>query len=196
MSLSLQSLIYLVVLLTQLRTSSQEYVWDGTDWQWKEYDTVDGSGGGYNPRPDDEDEVDEGSGDANYKYDDDSDRIEDDSEETGLINVDGEIDPRDDIGFDDLPVEPPTPTPSPPSSTPRDPQKHHKPTETNFFAQPGILAAVVGGTVVGLLCTILLVMLIVYRMRKADEGSYALNEPQRSPNVHSYLKAPTREFFA
>ena len=40
------------------------------------------------------------------------------------------------------------------------------------------------------------VMLIVYRMRKADEGSYALNEPKRSPNVHSYLKAPTREFFA
>ena len=39
-------------------------------------------------------------------------------------------------------------------------------------------------------------MLIVYRMRKADEGSYSLNEPKRSPNVHSYLKAPTREFFA
>ena len=32
------------------------------------------------------------------------------------------------------------------------------------------VAAVVGGTVVGLLCIILLVMFIVYRMRKADEG--------------------------
>ena len=59
-----------------------------------------------------------------------------------------------------------------------------------------IFSAVVGGTVVGLLCTILLIMFIVYRMRKADEGSYALNEPKRSPNVHSYLKAPSREFFA
>lgn len=49
---------------------------------------------------------------------------------------------------------------------------------------------------VGLLCTVLLVMFIVYRMRKADEGSYSLNEPKRSPNVHSYLKAPSREFFA
>ena len=37
-----------------------------------------------------------------------------------------------------------------------------------------IIAAVVGGTVVGLLMAILLVMFIVYRMRKRDEGSYAL----------------------
>jgi len=67
---------------------------------------------------------------------------------------------------------------------------------TSFFAQPGILTAVVGGAVVGLLCAILLVMFIVYRMRKKDEGSYALDEPRRSPNVHLYSKAPTREFFA
>merc|ERR1719350_857015 len=46
----------------------------------------------------------------------------------------------------------------------------------SFFAQPGILAAVIGGAVVGLLCAILLVMFIVYRMRKKDEGSYALDE--------------------
>ena len=58
------------------------------------------------------------------------------------------------------------------------------------------VAAVVGGSVVGLLATILLIMFIIYRMRKADEGSYSLNEPKRSPNVHSYLKAPSREFFA
>merc|ERR1711990_1154595 len=78
------------------------------------------------------------------------------------------------------------------------PEVHRVPPTRNvsFFAQPGILTAVIGGTVVGLLCTILLVMFIVYRMRKADEGSYSLNEPKRSPNVHSYLKAPSREFFA
>ena len=66
----------------------------------------------------------------------------------------------------------------------------------SFFAQPGILAAVIGGAVVGLLCAILLVMFIVYRMRKKDEGSYALDEPKRSHNVNSYSKNPSREFYA
>jgi len=67
---------------------------------------------------------------------------------------------------------------------------------TSFFAQPGILAAVVGGAVVGLLCAILFVMFVVYRMRKKDEGSYALDEPKRSPTVNSYSKPPSREFYA
>merc|ERR1712203_557144 len=66
----------------------------------------------------------------------------------------------------------------------------------SFFAQPGILAAVIGGAVVGLLCAILLVMFIVYRMRKKDEGSYALDEPKRSHNANSYSKPPSREFYA
>lgn len=90
---------------------------------------------------------------------------------------------------------------------------------TSFFAQPGILAgkfsirfhikwsrlisssfilAVVGGAVVGLLFAILVVMFIVYRMRKKDEGSYALeNEPKRSPQANSYTKNHNnREFYA
>lgn len=68
---------------------------------------------------------------------------------------------------------------------------------TSFFAQPGILAAVIGGAVVGLLCAILVVMFIVYRMRKKDEGSYALDEPKRSPAANSYAKnANNREFYA
>ncbi|XP_044741687.1 syndecan [Chrysoperla carnea] len=67
---------------------------------------------------------------------------------------------------------------------------------TSFFAQPGILAAVIGGAVVGLLCAILVVMFIVYRMRKKDEGSYALDEPKRSPTVNSYAKNSNREFYA
>merc|ERR1712203_40163 len=60
------------------------------------------------------------------------------------------------------------------------PEVHRIPPTRNvsFFAQPGILAAVIGGAVVGLLCAILLVMFIVYRMRKKDEGSYALDEPK------------------
>nr|XP_040227855.2 syndecan isoform X2 [Anopheles coluzzii] len=67
----------------------------------------------------------------------------------------------------------------------------------SFFAQPGILAAVIGGAVVGLLCAILVVMFIVYRMRKKDEGSYALDEPKRSPTANTYAKnVNNREFYA
>lgn len=64
---------------------------------------------------------------------------------------------------------------------------------SSFFAQPGILAAVIGGAVVGLLCAILLVMFIVYRMRRKDEGSYALDEPKRSPTVNSYMRSSNKE---
>jgi len=134
-------------------------------------------------------------------------------EESINVDADEEINPNElDIGFHDEGTagstkEPPQPTRAivddsdvglvaGKETVSEGPHRQPQGGETNFFAQPGILAAVVGGTVVGLLCTILLVMLIVYRMRKADEGSYALNEPKRSPNVHSYLKAPTREFFA
>ncbi|KAH8026626.1 hypothetical protein HPB51_022601 [Rhipicephalus microplus] len=56
--------------------------------------------------------------------------------------------------------------------------------------------AVIGGAVVGLLCAILLVMFIVYRMRKKDEGSYALDEPKRSPTVNSYMRSSNKEFYA
>jgi tetrahydromethanopterin S-methyltransferase subunit F len=66
------------------------------------------------------------------------------------------------------------------------------------FLRPGILAAVIGGAVVGLLAAILLVMFIVYRMRKKDEGSYALDEPKQPPPhyAYAYQKAPTKEFYA
>lgn len=40
-------------------------------------------------------------------------------------------------------------------------------------------------------------MFIVYRMRKKDEGSYALDEPKRSPAAASYGKGHNnREFYA
>jgi len=49
---------------------------------------------------------------------------------------------------------------------------------------------------VGLLCAILVVMFIVYRMRKKDEGSYPLEETKRSPATNPYLKSSHREFYA
>jgi syndecan 2 len=71
---------------------------------------------------------------------------------------------------------------------------------SSLFTQPGKLATVICGAVVGLLCAILVVMFIVYRMRKKDEGSYALDEPRRSPAAPAFPKpgAPhhNREFYA
>ncbi|XP_025091350.1 uncharacterized protein LOC112562344 isoform X1 [Pomacea canaliculata] len=64
----------------------------------------------------------------------------------------------------------------------------------HVMTQPGILAAIIGGAVVLLLCAILLVMFVVYRMRKKDEGSYALEEPKKLP--YSYQRAPDKEFYA
>lgn len=69
--------------------------------------------------------------------------------------------------------------------------------ETFEMLKPGILAAVTGGAVVGVLMTILLVMFIVYRLRKKDEGSYSLDEPRQPPHYsYAYQKASTKEFYA
>ena len=50
-------------------------------------------------------------------------------------------------------------------------------------------ALVVGG-VVGILSAVFLVLLLVYRMKKKDEGSYDLGKKP------IYKKAPTNEFYA
>jgi len=73
---------------------------------------------------------------------------------------------------------------------------HKQVTPASFFARPGILAAVIGGAVVGLLCAILLVMFIVYRMRKKDEGSYALDEHKRSTSANPYARGASKELYA
>lgn len=44
------------------------------------------------------------------------------------------------------------------------------------FADPELMIAFIGGTVVGLTVAILIVMLIIYQMRKKDEGSYPLDD--------------------
>ncbi|VBB27321.1 unnamed protein product, partial [Acanthocheilonema viteae] len=74
-------------------------------------------------------------------------------------------------------------------------EKHNIPFDT--LLRPGVLAALIGGIVVGILASILLVMFVVYRMRKKDEGSYALDEPKQPPHYsYAYQKAPTKEFYA
>jgi len=66
----------------------------------------------------------------------------------------------------------------------------------DLFSKPGILVGIIGGVIIGMLSAILLVMFIIYRMRKKDEGSYALEEgPRKSPS-HAYTRVSSREFFA
>jgi hypothetical protein len=58
-----------------------------------------------------------------------------------------------------------------------------------------LFLAVIFGAVSGLIFAVMVVMFIVYRMRKKDEGSYALEEPKTSPTI-GYTKSRDREFFA
>ncbi|KAM3185257.1 hypothetical protein ACTXT7_006723 [Hymenolepis weldensis] len=63
--------------------------------------------------------------------------------------------------------------------------------------QPGVIAAIVGSTIAGLLLLILLILFCVYRLRKKDEGSYSLEEPQKGATAPgTYVRAPSREFYA
>lgn len=64
----------------------------------------------------------------------------------------------------------------------------------NLFQRTEVLAAVIAGGVIGFLFAIFLILLLVYRMRKKDEGSYDLGE--RKPPPTAYQSAPTREFYA
>lgn len=64
-----------------------------------------------------------------------------------------------------------------------------------IFKDPLILAGIIGGAVLALLCIVLLIMFTIYRMRKKDEGSYALDEPKKSYGF-AYTRARDQEFFA
>ncbi|XP_013889487.1 syndecan-2 [Austrofundulus limnaeus] len=91
---------------------------------------------------------------------------------------------------EDLQKNPMTSTTSAPGS---DQQPLEVRTET-LFQRTEVLAAVIAGGVIGFLFAIFLILLLVYRMRKKDEGSYDLGE--RKPSGAAYQKAPTKEFYA
>lgn len=55
---------------------------------------------------------------------------------------------------------------------------------------PLLCAALIAGGAIGLMFAVLLVLLLIYRMKKKDEGSYDLG---RKP---IYTKAPTTEIYA
>uniref|UniRef100_A0A8C9APQ0 Syndecan n=1 Tax=Prolemur simus TaxID=1328070 RepID=A0A8C9APQ0_PROSS len=60
----------------------------------------------------------------------------------------------------------------------------------NIFEKTEVLAALIVGGVVGILFAVFLILLLVYRMKKKDEGSYDLGKKP------IYKKAPTNEFYA
>ncbi|KAJ8259653.1 hypothetical protein GJAV_G00171920 [Gymnothorax javanicus] len=62
--------------------------------------------------------------------------------------------------------------------------------EEGVFSKPEVLAALIAGGAVGLLFAILLILLLIYRMKKKDEGSYDLGKKP------IYTKAPTTEIYA
>ncbi|CAF4002397.1 unnamed protein product [Rotaria magnacalcarata] len=65
-----------------------------------------------------------------------------------------------------------------------------------LFSKPTILVGIIGGICIGMLSAIVLVMFIIYRMRKKDEGSYALEEAPRKSPSHAYSRVSSKEFYA
>ncbi|KAM8871183.1 uncharacterized protein AB9W97_017622 [Spinachia spinachia] len=64
----------------------------------------------------------------------------------------------------------------------------------NMWERTEVLAAVIACGVVGFLCAVFLLLLLAYRMKKKDEGSYELGDTKVSTTA--YQKAPTKEFYA
>ncbi|KAK5862555.1 hypothetical protein PBY51_017937 [Eleginops maclovinus] len=67
-------------------------------------------------------------------------------------------------------------------------------TSENMWERTEVLAAVIACGVVGFLCAVFLLLLLAYRMKKKDEGSYDLGDTKVSTTA--YHKAPTKEFYA
>ena len=57
-----------------------------------------------------------------------------------------------------------------------------------------VLPALIAGGAVGLIFAVLLILLLIYRMKKKDEGSYALGVAKVPPSA--YQKQPPKEFYA
>ncbi|XP_034083619.1 syndecan-2-B-like [Gymnodraco acuticeps] len=67
-------------------------------------------------------------------------------------------------------------------------------TSENMWERTEVLAAVIACGVVGFLFAVFLLLLLAYRMKKKDEGSYALGDNKVSTTA--YHKASTKEFYA
>ncbi|XP_056618522.1 syndecan-2-B-like [Triplophysa dalaica] len=118
------------------------------------------------------------------------------SREVERIDIETFIDTDLDTEFSEYQTEKPQVTveaTSSPSGVQDADQLHEVRTE-NLFQRTEVLAAVIAGGVIGFLFAIFLILLLVYRMRKKDEGSYDLGD--RKPPSSAYQKAPSKEFYA
>lgn len=74
--------------------------------------------------------------------------------------------------------------------------RSYKMPRSSIFSQPGLLAGIIGGAVIGLLCAVLLVMFIVYHMRKKDSDPvFMIDRPSRSPSKSGYTKAFDKDIY-
>lgn len=74
--------------------------------------------------------------------------------------------------------------------------RSYKMPRSSIFNQPGLLAGIIGGAVIGLLCAVLLVMFIVYHMRKKDSDPvFMIDRPSRSPSKSGYTKAFDKDIY-
>lgn len=112
--------------------------------------------------------------------------------EAGAAGPSGDFEIRDDrrndLGRGIMPVDPDliSNTVDGGSSAAQLPQK-------NILERKEVLIAVIVGGVVGALFAAFLVMLLVYRMKKKDEGSYTLEEPKQA--TVTYQKPDKQEEF-
>ncbi|XP_060936585.1 syndecan-4-like [Limanda limanda] len=67
-------------------------------------------------------------------------------------------------------------------------------TSENLWERTDVLSAVIACGVVGFLCAVFLLLLLAYRMKKKDEGSYDLGDTKVTSTA--YHQAPTKEFYA
>jgi hypothetical protein len=68
-------------------------------------------------------------------------------------------------------------------------------TSTNISTSHFLAALIVGGCV-GLLFAICVIMLLAYRIRKKDEGSYALDEQKKPASPTAYQYTQGQEYYA
>ncbi|KAI4877832.1 hypothetical protein NFI96_027414 [Prochilodus magdalenae] len=154
----------------------------------------------------------ESSGDFGFTDDERSSLVDEDDGDFGDMSGSGDYDDDDDDDENDLIDEleresdnaiPDVDPPQVPSQPNYDeeiavqnneighlPSILHNKADQNIFNKTEVLAAVIAGGAVGLLFAVLLILLLVYRMKKKDEGSYDLGKKP------IYKKAPTAEIYA
>merc|ERR1719423_156263 len=64
------------------------------------------------------------------------------------------------------------------------------------FQSTHFITAIIIGASIGLLFAIVLILLLVYRMRKKDEGSYALDEKKKNGAPPAYQYTQGQEYYA